>query len=481
VTDVLRVAAFEWRLLRGERTLGALVLLFVIAVAYASHNGRQWVAFERSAIAEARHEERIRLDKLAGALDSLARDTSALRPFGDPRNPYVAGQSNARRYALLAPPRLGALAVGQSDLFPSYYRVSMTSRETFLSNDEVENPVHLVAGRFDLAFVVVFLFPLVAIAITYNLISADREGGTLALLGSQPIGIGRVLAGKVVARGTVLVVLAVVLSFGGALAAGVSLGHADAWPLLMLWCAITIAYGCFWLLGAVVVNVFGRSSATNALTLLGLWLVAVVLIPSGLVAVVTALHPTPSRVELMTATREVSNAATARGSQLLAIYYQDHPELMRGQATNMNDFALRAIAVSEEVARATRPIAAQFDITLAAQQTIVDRWRFASPAIATHDALVTLAGTSGDRYREFQRQVDVYVLALERYFLEMIVHGTRFTRDGVNGLPEFRFREPPVGRAYRRVALSLFAILVGCVLAAIVAARASGRVSPAER
>jgi ABC-2 type transport system permease protein len=112
-----------------------------------------------------------------------------------------------------------------------------------------------------------------------------------------------------------------------------------------------------------------------------------------------------------------------------------------------------------------RPIAARFDTALAAQQAIVDRWRFLSPAIAAHDALVTLSGTSGDRYREFQRQVDAYVGALEQYFVPIIVRGAHLTSGGVSAMPSFEFREPPAREAYGRAGIGVLGIALACVLA----------------
>ena len=43
------------------------------------------------------------------------------------------------------------------------------NKESFFITDEVENPHHLLAGRFDLAFVVVYLLPLVVMIFVMGL------------------------------------------------------------------------------------------------------------------------------------------------------------------------------------------------------------------------------------------------------------------------------------------------------------------------
>ncbi len=474
------IAAFEWRLLRAERTLVPLALIFTVAVSCAALNGRTRTRAEAAVTARATAEETARLAALGTTLDSLANDSSPVAAFGDPRSAYTASNSFARRYAILPPEPLAALAIGQSDLFTSYYRVSMMSRETFLANDDPENPSQLAAGSFDMAFVVVTLFPLLIIAFTFDMLSAESEGGTLALLLSQPLRLRTLLLGKVATRAVIVIALALVVTLAGAAIAGVRLGAPSAaWPLA-LWTAVTVAYALFWFAVALVVNAVGRSSSTNALAMLAVWLVVVVVVPSMLAMTADTLHPTPSRVELLTAEREASNAASERGSQLLAMYYQDHPELMTGQAPNMNDFASRAVATSEDVARATRPLRERFDTQLAAQQALVSRWRWLSPAVVTQLTLLDLAGTGDLRYTRFRHEVDAYVAELRAYFLPMIARSAKLTRAGVAGMPSFDFEPAPAGEVEGRVWRALIGLFVPVVLLAGAAVLALRRRSVVE-
>jgi ABC-2 type transport system permease protein len=232
--------------------------------------------------------------------------------------------------------------------------------------------------------------------------------------------------------------------------AGVTIWTADDVISLAAWAAVTVAYGLFWFSLAVVVNVFGRTSSVNALVLLGAWLLLVVLGPSTLDLIVTAMHPTPSRVELMQATRAASNTATARGSQLLAMYFQDHPELMRGAPQGASEFATRSLVVADEVAKAVAPITARFDSELDAQQQLIDRWRWISPALVTHVALVDVAGTGTRRYRDFQRQSDAYITVLRAFYEPRITRGARLTRQDIGAIPSFTFDERTLGPATER-------------------------------
>ncbi len=454
----------EWRLLAADKTPRVALLLLISAVGYAAYTGREWRRFESRAVAAASAADVSDRRQLRSALDSFSRLPTPPAAFGDPRNANTAGTRSARPYAILQPTGLVAAAIGQSDLLPSYYRVSMTSRETFFVNDEIENPVNLVAGRFDLAFVATVLIPLLVIALSYNILSEDRESGALAMLLAQPVSPRSVIAGKLLARGVAMVALVAVVTLGGLLAAGATVIGPE-WPRAALFVLVVVAYTLFWLALAVGVAVFNWTSATNALALLAAWLVLVVLVPSLANFAVTTAYPMPSRIALIQATRDASNSASAHGSQLLSMYYQDHPELMSARLPGM-DFGARTIAVQEEVDRAVTPLMRAFDRQLALQQDAVDRWRYASPALAVHEAFSDIAGTNVRRYRRFGQQVDAFVEQLRAFFSPLVVHGVTFATAHLDAVPTFRFEDERIEAVSRRGVATL-AYLVAVAMAII--------------
>jgi ABC-2 type transport system permease protein len=454
------LARLAWRLLRAERAPRLLLLVLVLAVAYAARGGRGWLARERATRAAALAADRGRLDSLRATLAARAADTTPVAPFGDPRNPYAVGNAMGRRWVTLPALPLAPVAGGQSDLFPAYHRVSMFSRETLLADEELENPAHLLAGRFDLAFVVVFLYPLLVVALAYNALALERERGTLRLLLAQPVRARTVLVAKVATRAGALTAAAAALVVGGALLAGVDAGAPGAWPALALAALVTAAYGLVWFALALVVNAAGRGSSANALALLGGWLAAVVLVPALLAAAVGAWAPAPSRVTLVQAQRDAGDAANARAAQVLAAFMQDHPELApAGRPVDARNAALRNLAVQDDVAAATAPVRAAYDAALDRQQRAAARWRFLSPALVAHDGLTTLAGTDAARYRRFGREADAYARTLRDHYAPMIARGERFAAADVARIPAFAWREAPAAARTRRAAVDAAALL----------------------
>src|SRR3546814_6574788 len=65
-----------------------------------------------------------------------------------------------------------------------------------LDNFEIENPLNLMTGTFDISFVVIFLLPVFIIALTYDMLSGEKESGTLALAMTQPVSLRTFMAGK---------------------------------------------------------------------------------------------------------------------------------------------------------------------------------------------------------------------------------------------------------------------------------------------
>jgi ABC-2 type transport system permease protein len=388
-------------------------------------------------------------------------------------------------HAVLPPAPLGALAVGASDLLPYYAKVSTRSKESFFITDEVENPHHLLAGRFDLAFVVVYLLPLIVLALTYNVVAGEREQGTLALLLATPVPARRLLLAKVGMRaGVVLggtVGLTLLLVAGTLWAEGSPLGRADTWGGVLLWLLLVLGYTAAWTALALAVNVRGHGAATNAVLLLGAWLAVVVVTPALVSAGVSLAHPAPSRVALTVALREATDAAAREGEQAVSQYLADHPEMLRTGTLAASNSWVRTVALQERTSQAMRPVYAAFAAAREAQERAAARWRLASPAAVLLDALHDVAGRGVARHRHYEQQVDAHHQAWQAAFFRQIFADRPFTRADLEALPRYQYREEPMAAAAARawpallLLLGLTAVLGGWSLHRLGALTPSGR------
>jgi len=464
-----QIVKHEWRNLRADRTLWAVAALLAVTIGFGIRNGSEWVRFQNDTLKAVAAEERERLAAVnSGIIDAQAGRTKPTS-FTDPRSPSVVGRTLGARYASMPPAPLAALAIGQSDLYPYYFKVSTSTRQTFLNNDEIEHPVHLMSGRFDLAFVILYLYPLIILALSYNLLSAEKEAGTLAMTLSQPVGLPKLVLGKIALRFVFILLPGGVLSLAGAIGGGTNIAADGGGSRLLLWFGVVALYGAFWYALAAAVNAFGRGSSSNAIALAAFWLAFVLVIPSLLNVGVKYVHPVPSRVELIQAMREASREAAAQGSRLLASYYEDHPELA-GDRTDAADFAALALANQEQVEKRIRPVLDRFDQQLDLQQRLVDRYRFLSPAVVAQAALFDIAGTSEHRYKHFLGLADRFHRDWRAHFYRQIVRNASLAPQDVDRFPEFHFEEEPwravAGRSEVGLVVLLFAVMVVGAVAA---------------
>jgi hypothetical protein len=103
----------------------------------------------------------------------------AANPRSDGSDPYY--MSTLMQEAAIPPAPLELIAVGQSDVYPLHTSVrAWSGADNLFSQPQLQNPSNVIAGRFDLAFVTVYLYPLTILGFSYDLLSMERENGTLS-------------------------------------------------------------------------------------------------------------------------------------------------------------------------------------------------------------------------------------------------------------------------------------------------------------
>lgn len=170
---LLRMIGHETRQVASDRTLLGALMVLALAVGYGVANGSAWAEGQRRVLAGVAREDEARLAALRTQVAAAGGNR------GVPAD--GVGLAGGIRHASLPPRPLAALVVGRGDLDPSHVLVTTASRPATQGEDEIENPTHLLTGRFDLGFVIVAIYPLVILALSYNLLAAEREQGTLLL------------------------------------------------------------------------------------------------------------------------------------------------------------------------------------------------------------------------------------------------------------------------------------------------------------
>ena len=429
----------EIRLLASSSVLGWLLTGIVMAVLFAAWSGGQAVQRQVNAAQLARDVEAAKKEKLLKDVVAYEKHVeqnglefktyrpmhTAPKPGESPEGTSagMVGTDRVKEYAVLPPTGLAAFAVGQSDLLTGHMAVTMRNLAHVTEKGETRNPVHLLSGSFDMAFVVIYLLPIFVLGLTYNLLSSEKERGTLAMILAHPVSLRELMASKLVSR--VLILLGVVVAAGlvSLLLVGTGLNTAETWLRFLAWAALTSLYCLFWFALALLVNARGRSSASNGITLAGIWLILVVIVPTLISLLASAIYPPPSRMEMIAAGRSATQVAESDSAKALDEFYFDHLEFVPNPEDKIQDFFAHFLAREQAVTDAVTPIQERFREQLNRQQQLVNRFQFTSPAVMMRLALNEVSGTSVERYERFEDQVLVFRDQWTDYFM------TRFLQD----------------------------------------------------
>ena len=427
---------WDWRLLARTRIGPAVVALTLLLALLAAWNGLQFQAHWRAQADSAHADAAAKRAQLTA--DIAAGDAWAALPF------------SAEGAIVLPPAPLADIASGRADLDPRTASASTFRKQHELFRHyEIDSPLALALGRFDLAFVVQTLLPLLVIALGYGLFAEERERGLDRVLAVQGVSTRRLLAARLLARSLLLLVplLAVLLALHVYAAQDPPLaqrGLRFAWVL-----ALIAGYLAFWWALVARIGTWRLREGQTLLALLAAWVLLVLALPALAGLLSRELHPPPSRFELIATARAQEIAGIQRGTALLGDYAHDHPDLDPGASADLPAWATNLFLTSRLVDEAVAPVVQRFDDALGAQQASVDRWQFATPALMLQRGLVAAAGTDEQRRGAFAAQARTYLVEFRERTGRMMLGGDRLDAQGLAALPVFAFAEPDATQAWR--------------------------------
>lgn len=463
----------DWRSLTADRGVWIVLSLFIILAGYALYNGIVWTQSLEG------HTRSLTAKQEQGFAESKDRimqgDTKPVSGQStDPTDPFNPAAEMV--HAILPAAPLAFTSIGQSDLLRPNAGVSILSKQRTEDDKQgFENPLSFLAGRFDFAFVAIYLLPLLILALCFNLLSSERENGTLQMVLSQPVSLRSFAIVKLLHRFVIVLVLTLGVLTISIFFSGTNTGGTMFWPGLGLLFLAIATYTLFWFSLTLFINSFNLSSATNAVVLAGCWIAVVLVVPSVINAVITTIYPMPSRTDEISAIRKVKFDIRRDGSQIVSEFYQDHPELAPQNSVDGKTVTLAFATTQQWLKNGLNEVEDNFDSQVARQQSVVDRARFVSPAIAMQETLNDVAGTGVSRHRDFRAQARDFARKWDEHFLPIIFRNIKLTATDYDQIPRFHFTEQSAGVLVRSVLPGLAGIFVLTVILAAFAAMRLGR------
>jgi ABC-2 type transport system permease protein len=346
------------------------------------------------------------------------------------------------------------VAIGDAMQRPVSSTINLNTRlDTLFKNTETGSAWSASLGTLDLTWVVLVLFPLLSIALTHDLLAAERDAGRLGLLRAQAGSMGRVIARRLAIR----TVPPLVIVTSGALAAAI-LGVDTA--VIASWWLIACLYLMLWSVVGALVSVRANTAQSSAAILLLLWLGFVVLLPSIVTLAVERVAPVPSRLSQIIAMREVQLGLQQRTSELLDQFLVDHPELSGASRTG---FARSSFVAQRETEAQLEPVMARYAQMRREQGAWTAALSWISPPMLLHSSLTHLAGTDGARHEAFVGQANEFAARWRERLRDRLFLDRLLSPDEIASLPRFEFQEATgFGRAAGAIVYLL--VLIGAAM-----------------
>lgn len=446
--------AHEWRLLWRSRLALAGLLLLLTLTTLAVVSGLSEVSRQQETIAR---------------LADLQQQELATQ---QPKLTHKGDAGSVAYYTFLgtwdAPSQAAFLALGLRDTAPYVLRVRTLALQAQLHEGEVFNPELALAGRFDFAFVLVYLAPLILIALLYDLVSGERHAGRLATLLALP-GAARSLWLRRAALRAALVFACLCLPMlGGALVSGTS---AAVCAVVLL---TAFAYVGFWTGLALIVATRGASSIANATALMGCWAVLTLVLPTIGNAVLAQAVPVRQGVELMLGQRQaVHGAWDLPREDTMQRFFRNHPQWQHTAPLPTGFHWKWYYAFQQLGDESVAPQVAAYREGLLARQRWSERLGWLLPGVGVQAIVHRAAATDLLAQLAYQDAVAAFHERLRDFYYPYLFNEVRFEAEDFARLPRFQ----PAQADGKVPAVSLLALALVAGLAMMLGARAARRLA----
>lgn len=403
--------------------LGKTVLIGAISLLlfgfYSFYHGSQVIGRQQQTIASVPNVQKHHLQQIVAHGKGKMVGTTAYYPFFYTTNP-------ASPWA--------KFSIGQRDVNPFTLKVKMLAIEGQLYDSELTNPLTLLVGNLDASFVFIFLFPLLIIAFTYNVISEEQENGVWKILRTTSKGIGAAIAGKLMIR-LAVILLTTLLVFAAAV---VALKLPVSMPTLQL-LIVVVLYVLFWFTASVLVIALGKSSSFNATTLVCIWIFLAILFPGVANIAVNNRIPVPEAAETAIRQREGYHAKWDEPKKptmekFYAVYPQYRKYPIPEDKYSPGWYYAMQFSGDLESAHSSDKLFEK----LMQRQTLSERIAGFNPVIAAQQSLNKIANTDLTSHIRYLQSVKTHHRQIREYFYPFIFEDTPTESINWAGYPQYR-------------------------------------------
>ena len=217
---------------------------------------------------------------------------------------------------------INSLAIGQRDVNPSIQSVTIRGLEAQKYDSELNNPSNLLLGNIDFSFVLVYLFPLLIIAFTYNIVSEEKESGTWKIVATQTNNTFSYIIKLFYIR-----ILSMITLLTTVLLISLFLLNIPLDKSFFTFYIISVLYIVFWFGVCFYIVSLQKNSNFNAVILLTVWLFLIIILPAAINTYIVNKYPVPEALELTLKQRNAYHEKWDMDKQTtLDKFYRHYPQ-----------------------------------------------------------------------------------------------------------------------------------------------------------
>ena len=402
---------------KSKAVLGAMLLLLAVS-SISIGLGLDYVAQERQEI-----KELIELDT-----EQRAYKRSQAYDWG-------GAAYDAFHAAWNAPSDLTFAAIGQRDLNPTMMRIRALAVEGQIYETDSINPELALSGRFDFAFVIAYLLPLIVIFVFYDLVASERESGRLNLLTVSAENQRAIWMPRISLRILgILIAVLTPLCFGG-LVEGTTIS-----TILSASLAVLLQLGIWTALVLAIAMRSALRSESIASISVGVWVILTLAIPIAGKAFIENSVTGIKGAEVALVQREaVNDAWDLPKAATMEPFYASHPEWSDSEPMTDAWHWKWYYAFQQVGDESAADLAREYRKTMLARDDMTAAIAWVSPAVAIQRQLEALAQTNLNASLAFEDQVRSYHEQIRRAYYPVLFREVPFSKERLAqiNIPDF--------------------------------------------
>lgn len=423
------IFTYEWKQFIRSKGLNAALLIFTAIGLFCLQQGKAVYQFQQTSIDSAMVKKQRNYEKVKQMFDTLSYTQQERNNIEEP---FVLEWRLQDVVAKQISP-LSILSIGQSDIYAPLIGGHFNQDIFKNGYSEFQNPEKLLAGNLDVSFFILFLFPLLFIALSYNIKSADKEAGITPLLSAQAGSVNKIMYQRLLFRWMMALLPLVII----AVASFIQLSSlknftAVAW---LQWWLVAFVYVLFWLVVVGFLQRFQFSSLINAITLAGIWVLLLIAIPGLLNTWFNYKYPSTNKTEIAEYRDYDYDAWDKPSAEHKKFFFAAYPQLLKDSAS-LDSNNIRSFSYALQVYAKEKELYEQVSASKKQQAMAEEKSFWLNPVGGVMRSFAAISQTTLQQQQQFEQSVMAYRLQKLKHIYENQLKQPHFTKKDFEEMPK---------------------------------------------